>query len=328
MFLQGLKTSLVAGTTKQHMPAKLQIFSGEDTYESYRAAKKAAAELAQDLNIPMSVVEADELTRDEVLQKLQNIGLFSSGQVLMAKRAMKNSGLVEYIENNLEKALQLPMIIWQDGKLDKRKGVVKKLSQAKVLHDFPLGKSWEVESWLAAKLKNLGLPAGNIKGFTNELILKVGTDKWSLSQEMDKISLFKEAKGEFPDPSVLLGTDVSGDIWKFLDALAGGQKQLAADELQRLFRFGESDQFIIAMLARELSLLNDYLHLLAMGKVAEAGKILKLHPFVLKKLQAKADRFTLEKVKKLLQALLRLDFAIKRGSLDAQVGLTLYLLSW
>lgn len=303
----------------------LKVFCGEDTYSSYLAAKDYAGRLSGEKDLPMEIVDADDLSLNELLQKVQNIGLFASGRVVVAKRLLENSKTMNYVTDHLETCLGWDIVIWHDGKLDKRKGLVKKLNQQKRIQEFVQPKVWEVERWLAGQISALNVPASQAKPYATQMVVKLGDDKWQLSTELQKLELYLQIEGKLPDLDALIGTDVSGDIWKFLDGLTMGNKETAAVEFQRLTKFAQNDQYLISMLTRELSLLHDYLQVKAQGK---STKELKLHPFVLEKLSQKAQHFTLQKVKKLTQALLRLDIAIKSGKINPEVALTLYMLSW
>lgn len=296
----------------------LRIFCGDDSHASYLAGKNYAQKLSKDLGLPLQVLDADDISVNELLQNLQNIGLFASGKVVFAKRLFENKSQLENLEQNLEKYLGLPLVIWHADKFDKRKQLYKQLNKQKLVEEYTEGKSWEVEKWLISELKKLGLSATDSTSAAGDLIMHVGTNKGVLLMELEKINLYKQANNELPMISSILGTDVSGDIWKFLDKLALGDKGQAATELERLLTYGEGDQYIIAMLTRELQLLSEYLH----------TNSLKAPSFVVQKVKEKAKNFSTVKVKKLLQALLRLDLAIKQGRLDPKVGLTLYLLSW
>jgi DNA polymerase III delta subunit len=299
------------------------VFAGDDTYTSYLEATKAAQKLVETTGKELLVVDADDLELSELLQKAQSIGLFISGNVVLAKRLFDNAKIVAYLESNLEKVWEWPLVVWQPSKLDKRKKLVKQLGERKRVKEFLTEKPWQVEEWLQRQLEQK-LTERVPKVYTQEVIERVGVDKFALSQEVEKIDLYYKAKQQLPDLSVLLNLG-DGDIWKFLDFLTSGNRAKALAEFEKLLATEESDQYIIAMLAREMQLMIDVLQAQQSGRNPST---LGLHPFVLEKTLKKASRFNLQKLQKLTWALLRLDFAIKKGEIEPKVALTIFLLSW
>jgi DNA polymerase III subunit delta len=305
----------------------LQVFAGEDTFASYNAAREYATKLSQQSNMELLIVDGDELNKvSDLTQPLESMSMFDSGKVLLAKRLLSNPKLASYIEDNLENLKDKPLVIWQDKKLDARTGLSKSLKSHKLVSESSVLSEGEIVNWLKAEAKQAGVELSS--DLARRLVEYKGTDRGILFQELQKLISYTQATESRLDQSALdslIGADLTGDIWKFLDALANGNKAAAISEFEKLTHHSDNIQYLLSMLSRELTILYQVLWAKQEGKSLQA---LKLHPFVLEKAAKKASRFTLAKLQKLSQALLRLDLAIKQGKLEDITGLTVYLLIW
>lgn len=304
----------------------LKVFSGEDTFTSYHAAKAAATEVANSNGWELEVVDGDNVELEHFKGLLFQEGLFSSGKVIFLKRPFANKKLIELVANNTlwQKAA---VVVWEEGKLDNRLTIVKELRAQKKLKEYQPMQVWELTAYVHKRLSER-LSGNDGKKLAESLAGRVGNDLWQLEAEVSKIELYLEANKDKIDNEEfdqLITKNAEANVWSFLDAIALGKKRDAIYELQNLMANNISDQYIVAMLARELSLLSKVLYAQARGVSLST---LKLHSFVLDKTVKKARNFTLEKVNKLTLALLRLDIASKQGRLDIQDALFMYLLSW
>lgn len=305
----------------------IHLFHGEDSFESYHAAKAQAAKIhKQETGSRLVVLEADELEIDDFARNIQSTNLFGEQSIVLAKRLLANSRLSAYLEKNLDPMLDKQIVIWHDSKADGRTALVKGLKQKGEVTEFAAVKEWLVADWVQkrAKLHRLSLTAD----LASTLVEYVGVNKWKLESELQKLRVLQDSQDRKLDKHAVLsaiGIDKTGDVWKYLDYLSGGQKGRAIKELERLYSYQDNTQYLISMLNREVWLLARISHALQKGLPLSE---LKLHPFVLKKLQQKAARFNTTTLKRLAKGLLRVDLAIKQGRVEPVDALFMYTISW
>lgn len=301
----------------------MYYYAGTDTTSSYAAAKTKAAELAQDNELV--ILHADESSVNEIHQHLTVADLFSTKSVVWLKRPQANKEIGEWLLDQLDQLMSLPLVVWQDSNPDGRSKLVKQLKQLKRIYISDLPKTWELSRDLAKQLNYLDNHLA--QQIAEHLVAVYQNDTGIIAQEMQKLADYYQATGslDLDTARSLIASDVNADIWQLLDALTGGNKNTAVTQIHSLLQEDQNAHYLISMLARELTIIGQILDQNARNRSVQD---LKLHPFVLKKAIAKAHNFSFAKVTKLLQALMRLDGAIKRGDIDPHTGLLLYALSW
>lgn len=305
----------------------IKVFAGNDSYESYQHAFNEVEKLAKALSTEVKIINADELESvNAFLQELEGISMFSTSNAILAKRFFQNKKLAAYIADNFDHLNTFDIIIWEDSKLDGKLKITKKLKSKGLLFDFELPKEWLFKNWVtseAKKLKiNLSTPQAEF------LISRLGVNKWIVLNELEKIYNYLQAQKKTSvteeELNLILGFDVKGDIWKFLDAVGMRDKRKALMEFEKITFYEDATQMVIAMLAREFKLISQVVYA---KENSLDTKSLGINPYVLSKLPAKAAKFTFAELERFMFKLFSLDFAIKKGQIDEKLGMVLFLFS-
>lgn len=305
----------------------IRIFSGEDTFESYALAKIQADKFAKDLGQEIKILNADQITDPtEFIQYLEGVGMFSESFVVFLKRLSNNKKLLEFFTQNYPSLKAYNIVIWEDRKVDSRLKFYQLSKKENILFSYEAPKEAVLKTWITnlVKEKNIKLTSDQI----SMLIQNIGFDKWKLTNEIEKISIYCDSKKmnqlDDVDFDNIVGYDIEGDIWKLVDAFSNRDRKACIRELDKIMKVEDNSQYVIAMLIRELSLLSQVIYCNQNNIDTSA---LKVHPFVLQKIRAKARKFSLNDVKFFIKKLFDLDFAIKKGNIEQKIGLTLYILS-
>lgn len=304
----------------------ISLFAGEDTFESYVAAGIHAQKLSKDLNLPIKVLNGDDLeSPEEFSQQVESVDMFSSESIIIAKRLLRNKEIASFLQDRFDQFHKYHIVIWQDGTVDKRLSLIKSVQKKGMLQSFEQSKEWQLTSWLNEQAKKRSIQLSKEQSL--KMIQLVGTDKWILVNELKKIGLYLEAKDKEKvndqELEFILGTNVRGDIWKFLDGFAFKQTQIAINEFEKLSQYEDVSQYIISMLERELSLL---VKVKLVEKNQGDYKTLGLHPFVLQNTLKKSASHSIEKLQSSLYALFELDLSIKTGKVNPQTGIIMYII--
>ncbi|MFS8131487.1 MAG: DNA polymerase III subunit delta [Candidatus Dojkabacteria bacterium] len=305
----------------------IKIFSGTDNYESYSMAKKQAEKLALDKNEEIKILNANEIENPaEFIQYIEGVGMFSSSYVVFLKRLSGNKKLLDYFTDNYDSLKVYDIILWEESKLDGRLKFFLKLKKDDVSFVFDSGKDRDIKSWVKVESKKKSIKFTDSQ-LTN-LVANLGLDKWKIMNELEKISIYlsAEKKETLTDDEFnkIIGFEVSGDIWKLVEAFSNRKAKQCLQEYYKISSYEENGQYIIAMIERELSNLA-LLHYAKKDGVPDSQ--IGMHPFVMQKLKAKMNNFSLNDIKKYLKKLFDLDRSIKSGDIDEKVGLSLYILS-
>jgi DNA polymerase-3 subunit delta len=306
----------------------IKLFCGEDTYESYTNAQKLAKTLAKEKQIETKIINSDELSDpSEILIEIEGVGMFSSSKVILLKRPLSNKKLIDFLVEKFERLNEYEIILWQDSNADGKLKFVKMLKDKKQINNFDKLKAWQLEAWVEniCKAKNIKLTKDQIKF----IVERTEENKWFVINELRKIDLYLATDGKKNNPTLtetelsrILGLDVRGDIWKFLDYLGNKDNKNLLSEYERIINYEDNVQYLIAMINRELSILAK----IVFSKENSLDlKELKLHPFVLQKTLKKSSNFKFEEIRNLLNKLFNLDLSIKSGEISDKLGLKLFL---
>ena len=152
----------------------------------------------------------------------------------------------------------------------------------------------------------------------------MGSDLWTLDQEIEKLSLFASGRSiEESDVQEMVNQVREANIFAAVDALIEGRAGAALGLLHQLLEDGRDVSYIIAMTERQLRLLalaRDYLDRGTPQR--ELGSRLGVSSqFVLRKTIEQAQRVTRQEIADQYRKLLEADLAIKRGILEPALAL-------
>lgn len=302
----------------------IYLFSGTDTFESFKRAAAKAREFATPTNGSVSIINADEVQDvNSILQKLEGVDMFSESSTLLLKRLLNNKKLTEYFAEKFNELDKYNIILWHDSKADSRLKLVKLITEKKHHVNLENPSEGEMKEWIKTYAKSLGVELNptSVNFFYERFLF----DKFGIEKELTKLSIYLSSTNKKLSEDILekiLGLDIKGDMWKFLDSFANRNKVKSLVEFDKLTKYEDNAQVIISMLNRELRLISHYKFVKESGRdISE----LTLAPFIIKKTAEKSKNFTTAEVKNLIKRLFDLDFAIKSGILDDKVALTIYL---
>lgn len=302
----------------------ITLLFGKNTYDSYLKAKELLDSLALQNNFTKKIVDADLILDPNIfLQEIEGVGMFDNGSVILAKRLLENKKLIAFLLENFESLNNYPIIIWQDGAVDSRLKIVQKLKSRSGFLEFNEPKEVEVRMWLDSKLQKANIKLS--RDLLDFIISHIGLNKWHLENEISKLVLYFEyAKTEITEKtlSILMGYEINGDIWRFIDCFGNRNKAKAIEEFLKLNRYEDNTQYIIAMIARELRI---FLSIIFAKKNNIEPRSIGLNPYVLNKSLGKVHHFKENELKFFSKKLLELDIAVKTGRVDEQTALILFL---
>lgn len=175
----------------------------------------------------------------------------------------------------------------------------------------------KLERWVVSQFQKQGIQVA--PAVAQQLILMVGFDMWQLSSEIDKLATWRAdiKKVSTDDLTLMIKGKIESDMFKTIDALAGGQRQTALRLLHQHIAQGEKELYILSMFAYQFRNLLKVKDLSQKGEsLAGIVKKTKLHPYVAKKSLMQSQRFNINVLKSVYQRILDLDIKIKTGQIE------------
>ena len=155
----------------------------------------------------------------------------------------------------------------------------------------------------------------------NCLLLFAGDDLWRLSNELKKLASYRKDIRE-ENIKLLVKPKIETEIFQTIDALAERNNALSLRLLQKHLNKGENPFYVFSMFVYQFR--NSMAVKSANGDPNRLRQ-LKLHPFVLKKTNAQASRFSLSELKNQYQKIFNMDLAMKTGKISTEDGLRMLI---
>ncbi|OQA04481.1 MAG: DNA polymerase III subunit delta [bacterium ADurb.Bin400] len=305
---------------------------GEDTYslrESlHTLEEKYRISQGEDANIIK--LAGGKLTKEGYFNAINSTSFFTEKSFIEVANLQLDSTdqkLKSFIADNLDRIPESATVVFVEyGLPDKRTALFKKLHQSKHSREYPFLDEHALRSWISQKVSGYQLsiaPAAIVK-----LQIGVGADLWRMSQEIEKIALYKKSIHEElitdRDVDLFVRAEASANIFQFVDAVATKNLRLALISLHTLLEAGENEIYVLTMIIyqyRNMLMVQDQL---ARGaSQQDIPKILAIHPFVAKKTISSLNRYSLEELKAIYQKLAEFDESIKSGKLEPSLALDL-----
>jgi DNA polymerase-3 subunit delta len=217
------------------------------------------------------------------------------------------------------------VLVFTDGILNNANPLLQLLQPLAQVQALPPPTGETLARWIKASAQGKG--AGITPAAIGYLADLVGSDLWTLNQELEKLAAYASGRSiEEGDVAELVSQVREANIFAAVDAVIEGRPGMALRLLHRLRQDGrESPSHIIAMLERQLRLLALARESLDQGvKERDLGNILGVtKQFVVQKTVAQARRLSLQDIRRCYYQLLETDLAIKQGRLEPDLALEL-----
>jgi len=300
-----------------------KLYHGNSVYLSLRAVKNAISSNTEKQNL--ITIEADTQKAQQIIDSIQNQGLFVSKRVFLIKRLYKNKdkdSLIEKLLSLLNEQFPDDIYFWEDQKIRSTTKYLKFFKSNDSVEEYTQLNKRNFLSWLDQELKENDLKADET---TKRLLAqRTNYDPERCSNEIKKHKLNNSEEIKESDLDILTTDTLEEDIWKLIDVINTEKKERSIEILEKLYSQNTDPNFILSMLARNLRLITMAKHLKKQKKsFAEICSIMKVAPFSLYPILGVIDRYDMHKIKLLYTKLSNLDYQIKNGQIDGMLGLTL-----
>lgn len=302
---------------------------GQDTYRAQAKLKEIikSYEKANQEGLNLKILEGESLTFEKLQEELRGRSIFKEKKLVVIRNFFSNSRLKEKLLENADIITSSKDIIvfCGFGETSQRDATFLFLKKNAKIQEFALLEGQKLKNWIkkeaAARQCQLSDAA------TMKLIEFIGNDTWRAINEITKLACYKSsARIEPEDIGLLVEPNLEANIFAAIDALAAKNKKKALHLIHTLLGKGDSPLYILSMINfqfRNLLMIKD---LIERGKpYYTLAKLTSLHPFVIKKSYAQAEKFTVSDLKKIYQKIFRIDINIKKGRIEPQTGLDLLI---
>jgi DNA polymerase-3 subunit delta len=313
--LEELRAELAAGKLRPaYLIAGEEPLQRDDAIAALRAHVLAGAPVAFNLDR----LDGAAISKAELIDALRSLPVMAPHRLVElrepeAPRAL-GRGLAEALASAVEELAQgsASVLVVVAAKVDRRTRWVKAVGEAATIAcDAPRGRR-ELVAFIRAEAKRQAV--GLAKGVPERLAERIGAQPLLLRQEIAKLSLLVEARGEVTLEHVVAASiDVAEEpVWELTDAIGAGHAADALVLLARLARGGAAPPLVLGALAS---------HFRRLVRLRSGGN-LGVAPFVRQKLESQAQRYSEARLVACLGAIHETDLALKgSGALAPQLAL-------
>jgi DNA polymerase-3 subunit delta len=301
---------------------------GEDTFRSFQKLNEIINHYKEihKSGLNLRFIDLKEEGFQEFKDSARTISMFDEKKLLILKNASSNKNFQEDFLENSKYFLNSDdiFLFFEEGVPESNK-FFKFLDRKVKSQEFKILEGTPLKNWVKKEFEKYGAKIES--SVLDELIEFVGNDLWQMENEIKKLVSFKNGKIiKKEDVESLIKPKIETDIFETVDAISSKNKKRALELLHNHLEKGDSPLYLLSMINFQ------FRNLLIMKDLTEKGKpyytfqkTTGLHPFVIKKSCAQAQRFSLLELKKIYQKIFQVDLDIKTGKLDPQAALDLFI---
>jgi len=170
---------------------------------------------------------------------------------------------------------------------------------------------------------------GSISSQAVTLLTKlVGSNLWVMASEINKLVLFTSGRRiEEEDVKRVVSHAQQTSVFAMVDDIFEFKADVAEQALQQLLQRGAAPAYLLVMLSRQVRMIVRVKELRNQRKtrVEIQNKLGLTSEFALRKTLEQADRYPLERLKRVYHKLLGADLSIKTGKYDAELALNILI---
>ena len=310
------------------------LLGGTDAYIKKRVLEELNKSILEEemKSFNLDIYQGDKQPLGEILNRAETPPVLSEKRVVVVKGAPYFSekisdgdtkSLMSYLENP-EPSTCLVLIT---DNMDKRKKTTKKLVAKKWLVECSPVKEKDLRKWIKQKLRQ---EKKEVEEDALELLIElVGNNLHQMENELSKISTYLGTDKILTEEAVralVIPSSLEVSIFSLVDNIGKKNKKEALIQLHNMLKQKEPPLKILAMIGRQFRLLIQVKnHLINGNTQREIAANLKVQTFIVNKMTAQAENFSLKELHKALVETHETDIKIKTGILEPQVSLELFI---
>lgn len=282
----------------------------------------------EDINI--SKYELDNTNYKDIIEDASTISLFAAKKAIIVSNAylftsdIKSLDLTlfeEYFNNYNPDTILIFKL--NEPKIDERKKVVKLIKKIGVVKDY--NQNNDLNKIVLDMFDNYKISSSLI----TLLIDRVGTDIYTLKNEIDKIKLYKNNDLDITEEDIidLTSENIEADLFKLIDAIIDDNKEQGITLYKEMLKYNLEPIQIIVSLANKFRLIYQVKELSLRGyNQGDIASLLHQKPGYIYFLMQQGKKYSSDKLVSLLKDLSELDYQIKSGNVDKTLAFELFIL--
>ena len=284
----------------------------------------------EEINISHFDLNSDLI--EDVLEDAETFSMFADKKMIIVNNSVLFTAKKLTLEQNIEKLEKYlaninpsTIIIFTvlDNKLDERKKVVKLIKKIGTVKE--LSSNDNIDDVVTSLFGKFKISKKQIR----LLVDRVGNNLDLLNQEIIKIKIYKDDDLVITDEDIINLTyeNIEANLFLLIDNIVSKNKEKAISIYHEMLKMNEEPISIVISLANKIRSLYQTKELFSKGyKDVEIATILGVKPGYLYYMRDSLKKYDSETLLSLIKKLADLDYDIKRGSINKDLGLELFIL--
>lgn len=306
---------------------KVYLLYGEEEYlvHLYRDQLKAAVlDGADEMNY--SNFQGAGIDLLEVKDIADTLPFFQDYRVIVIEDSKLCKSANDFVDI-LEAMPDTTVVVMVEKEIDKRNKLYKYINKSGLAVEMNAMSTKDTLRFVAMELNKAGRKIR--ENTANYFLEQVDNSLLNIQNELEKLIAYTYGREEVTkeDIDAVCSIQVTNQIFKMLDAVAGGKQAEAIRLYHDLLELKESPLSIMYLLSRHFNIL---LQISTCGVTAkpELAKKIGIPPFAVGKYQMQCKRFTSTQLKEMLTMCTDTEFDFKRGNVGDQIGVEMLLTSF
>ncbi len=312
--------------------------------DSYRVREKSRELIDQfrqkrdSVGINVVKFSGENLDFDRLRQETMTQGFLSEKKMIVVDRLLSlgntetQEKVLEFINEFAKKKSETNILLFVEEKVGgKIKNITKKLFTAlknqQYAFEFPELVDRKLEHWINDYVARLG---GNIDAkASGELAVRVGSNLWRMSNELQKLVNLKQKQTITQDDiDEHINATFEENIFTLTESIVQKDKNKALRLLSDTIDGGANEIYLLTMIVRQFRILLQVKSLVDSGNSSakSIANNLGLHPYVTQKSLPLAKHYTLDQLKKIYSRLSSIDASLKTSHPNPQLLLNLLII--
>lgn len=298
---------------------------GQDTYRLQQKLREIVEHYKKvhRSGLNLKFFEQKNLNYQDFQEQFRQSPMFKEKKLVILKNIFPNQEFTtSFLKNSKKFTSSTDVIVfYQAGPVPSGHPLFKFLVRNAKSQEFELLEGQRLKNWIKKELEKLSAKAD--PQAIEKLINFVGSDLWQFSNEIKKLDTFKKGKKiELRDVELLVKPKIETDIFKTIDAISLKNKKLAINLIHKHLQIGDNPLYLLSMINFQFRNIFEVKDLMEKKKPLALSS---LHPYLIKKSSQQARKFTLPELKKIYRKLFEVDYKIKTGKIEPQLGLDLLI---
>lgn len=302
----------------------IYLFYGADRYSQSQKLKFWQDEFVKKYGeSSLEIIDGEKLDPADFSTNLTALPFLSEKRLILVKDFLEDgkADRQKQVASAIEDIAEFCILIFQENEVpEKTNPLYKKIAKIGHLEEFKALSPNEITKWIMAKAEQEKI---KISFFTaNYLSQQCGPELWTISNELEKLTLFANGREITKDMiDDLCIPSLTSSIFKLTDEVAQKNVKGSLKTFSILKNSGDDLIKIFFMLVRHFRILTQVQELVSKGENSfEITKKLKQHPFVIQKTSQQAKNFDHQKLKKIYEEMLAVDTKLKTGIIKSYKG--------